>query len=412
MKPNCALCAASKACACLADRARGKIHRQRRVGAVVADVQRRPPADAVLRHALLAELGEHGIGERRDGGVDRLADCFGKRPDEALLARGENARHADAVGRQQAGEGVDQHRLHAERVGHQAGMLAAGAAEAVEQIAGHVVAALHRNLLDGVRHVLDGDGDETFGDGFGRTPVADLGGKSCEFLVHDIGVQRLVLSRPENRREEIRLQLAEHDVGVGDRERAAAAVTGRAGIGAGRIRADAKTSGLEMQDRAAARRDRVDAHHRRAHAHAGDLRVEGALVFAVIVGDVGRGAAHVEADHLVEARKFCRLHHADHAAGRTGQQRVLALEHVGGGEPSRGHHEHQAGRLLTLPLVAASAEGGQAGRRRVGRWRDRSVLRRRRALRHDPHPVRLRRRSSPQGGGCRSSPSSPATWLT
>ena len=240
-------------------------------------------------------------------------------------------------------------------------MLAAGAAEAVEQIAGDVVAALHRDLLDGVRHVLDGDGDETFGDGFGRSPVADLGGKSCEFLTHRRGIQRLVLSRPENRREEIRLQLAEHDVGVGHSERAAAAVTGRAGIGAGRIRADAKASGLEMQDRAAARRHSVDAHHRRAHAHARDLRVEGALIFAVVMRDVGRGAAHVEADHLVEARKPCCLDHADDAACRTGQQRVLALEHVGCRQPSRGHHEHQAGRF-TLPLA------GRVASRRLAGW--------------------------------------------
>ncbi len=125
-------------------------------------------------------------------------------------------------------------------------------------------------------------------------------------------------------------------------ERAAAAVAGRARVGAGRVRADAKASGLEMQDRAAAGRHRVDAHHRRAHAHAGDLRVEGALVLAVIVRNVGRGAAHVEADHLVEAGEPCRSDHADHATGRTGQQRVLALEHVGSRQPPRRHHEHQA----------------------------------------------------------------------
>ena len=145
------------------------------------------------------------------------------------------------------------------------------------------------------------------------------------------------------RREEIGLQLAEHDVGVGDRQRPAAPVAGGAGIGAGRIRADAEAARLEMEDRAAAGRDRVDAHHRRAHAHAGDLGLEGALVGAVIVGDVGRGAAHVEADDLVEAGELGRLGHADDAAGRAGQDRVLALEAVGGGEAAGGHHEDQAG---------------------------------------------------------------------
>eukprot|EP01035_Chromulina_nebulosa_P000828 gene827-1122_t len=37
-------------------------------------------------------------------------------------------------------------------------MLAAGAAETVEQIARNVIAALHGDFLDGVRHVLDRDG--------------------------------------------------------------------------------------------------------------------------------------------------------------------------------------------------------------------------------------------------------------
>ena len=83
-----------------------------------------------------------------------------------------------------------------------------------------------------------------------------------------------------------------------------------------------------MQDRAAAGGDRMDQHHRRAHAHARDFRLEGALVFAVEMRDVGRGAAHVEADEAIEAGLPSGLRHADHAAGRAGQNRVLALEQV------------------------------------------------------------------------------------
>ena len=61
---------------------------------------------------------------------------------------------------------MDEHAGHAERVGDKAGVLAAGAAEAVERIARHVIAALHRDLLDRVRHVLDRDLDEAVGDLF------------------------------------------------------------------------------------------------------------------------------------------------------------------------------------------------------------------------------------------------------
>ena len=90
-----------------------------------------------------------------------------------------------------------------------------------------------------------------------------------------------------------------------------------------------------MQDRAATRRDGVDQHHRRLHAHARDFRLEGALVFAVIMRDIGGGAAHVEADHLAEPGGSSRLGETDHAAGGAGEYGILALKQIGGGEPAR-----------------------------------------------------------------------------
>ena len=99
-----------------------------------------------------------------------------------------------------------------------------------------------------------------------------------------------------------------------------------------------------MQDRAAAGRDRVDQHHRRAHAHARDLGLEGALVLAVEMGDVGRGAAHVEADDARRSRPRAPVSAMrDDAAGRAGEDGVLALEEIGRREAARRHHEHQPG---------------------------------------------------------------------
>src|SRR5436305_1739941 len=80
----------------------------------------------------------------------------------------------------------------------------------------------------------------------------------------------------------------------------------------------------------------------RAHAHARDLRLERALVLAVVVRHVGRGAAHVEADQAIEPRLASGLRHADHTAGWTGEDRVLALEQLRRGQPAGRHHEHQA----------------------------------------------------------------------
>ena len=97
---------------------------------------------------------------------------------------------------------MDQHCLHAQRIGDQAGVLAAGGTEAVERIFGHVVAALDRDLLDGVRHVLDGDADEAVGHFLAAAPVADLLGQLLERGMHGAGIERFIVVRPEDRREE------------------------------------------------------------------------------------------------------------------------------------------------------------------------------------------------------------------
>ena len=86
----------------------------------------------------------------------------------------------------------------------------------------------------------------------------------------------------------------------------------------------------------------MDLHHRRAHAHARDLRLEGALELAVEMRDVGRSAAHVEADDALEAGADAGARHRHHAARGARQDRVLAGEEPGRREPARRHHEHDA----------------------------------------------------------------------
>src|SRR5580692_2000646 len=92
---------------------------------------------------------------------------------------------------------MNEHAGHAERVGDQAGVLAAGAAEAIERIAGHVVAALDRDFLDRVRHVLDRDPDEAVGDLLAGAAVTDPFGERRKTLAYRVGVKRLLLSRSE-----------------------------------------------------------------------------------------------------------------------------------------------------------------------------------------------------------------------
>jgi hypothetical protein len=80
----------------------------------------------------------------------------------------------------------------------------------------------------------DRDRDEALGHGFSRScgpsPISTSAASSPRTSpAPALGVQRLVRVRAEDRREEIRLQLAEHDVGVGDRQRPAAAIGSRPG---------------------------------------------------------------------------------------------------------------------------------------------------------------------------------------
>ena len=89
---------------------------------------------------------------------------------------------------------------------------------------------------------------------------------------------------------------------------------------------------------------------------------------AGIVRNVGRGAAHVEADqpHRLAVREMPAggCDHADHSARRTGQDGILATEHRGAGKAAIGLHELEA-RIRRQPgghAVDVAAEN----RRQIG----------------------------------------------
>ena len=191
----------------------------------------------------------------------------------------------------------------------------------------------------------------------------DVGGHPREAGDDDVAVERLVRALAEHLGKPGRLDLAQHHVRVRHGQRAAAAVAGRARIRARALRTGTQPRTVEAEDRAAAGRHGVDAHHRRAHANPGDLRLERALEFTGEMRHVGRRAAHVEADHPAEVRELRRAHHADDAAGRPGQDRVLALERTRVGESARRLHEEQLhARHLGRHLVDVATQD----RRQVG----------------------------------------------
>ncbi len=228
-------------------------------------------------------------------------------------------------------------------------MLSRRAAERDQRIARHVVPAFDGDLLDRLGHVLDRDGQEPFGDLFRRCRLAgrirNLARKDCELLAHDFRIQWLITAWPEHARKELRLQPPQHHIAVRHRERTAAPVARGPRNRAGRFRPDAQAHAVEAADRAAARSHRADVQHRHAQAHARDRDLVAALVHPGIMRNVGRGAAHVEADHATEARRARHARHADDAARGPRQNRILAAERRRIGQPARGLHEEQS-RLI------------------------------------------------------------------
>ena len=324
---------------------------------------------AGISNALGLELALGLAGKAIEPGLKLRQQRRRQRRLDRQLAQHPDIGQPHAIGREHAGERMQEDGGHAQRIGHPAGMLPARPAEAAERILRHVMAALDGDLLDGIGHVLHRDREEPLGDLLGRAALAELAGQRREFFAHRRGIDGLVGLGPEDMGEEIRLDAPQHDIAIGDGERPAAAIAGRPRIGAGGIRPDAKARPVVMQDRAAARRHRMDPHHGRAHAHARDLGLEGALEIAVVMRDVGGGAAHVEADDLGEPRLARRLHRADHAAGRAGEDAVLALEARRIGEPAVGLHEHEPRpRAAARPRPERHSGAGSARDRRRPRW--------------------------------------------
>src|SRR5437773_9432640 len=122
---------------------------------------------------------------------------------------------------------MNENARHGERVGDQASVLAGRAAEAAQRVAGDVVAALHRDVLDRVRHVAHRDPDEPIGDLFRGAVITNLLYQNRELLLYNRLIKLLAAVSPEDPRKMLRLDLAKHQVGIGDGERAASPIASR-----------------------------------------------------------------------------------------------------------------------------------------------------------------------------------------
>ena len=179
------------------------------------------------------------------------------------------------------------------------------------------------------------------------------------------------LRRPP--RKYVGIDIAEDDVGVGDRHLGAAhAVTDRSGVGAGAVRTDQQAAGhrIDPGDGAAAGADRFDVDHRLEQAEPLDDRLAG--IAEVVVGeqaDVEARAAHVGGDDVGVRRAAGDHVGGDHAAGRPRLQGADAGHLLGPDDAAVRLHHHdvvlEAG-LLELAVQARDVTVDGAPQEAVG----------------------------------------------
>jgi len=101
----------------------------------------------------------------------------------------------------------------------------------------------------------------------------------------------------------------------------------------------------------------MDLHDWRTQPNTSNFCIEGPLILASVVRDIGGRAAHVEADDLVQPCKPRCAHCADDAACGAGQNRVLAIERLRVRQPSGRLHELQRHtRKLARDLLHIAAQ--------------------------------------------------------
>ncbi len=260
------------------------------------DAVKHPPVR--LGHALAVEnLGGRTSQLGKRGGDLRPGLGAGRR-DPGLRQVEAQIGMKDAAGAQGAGLGRNDDARNAEFARDVAGMQRARAAIGKQREVPEIVAALGRDRADGARHARIGDAQDALGRRFQRQTQ-----RSCHLPLQHAPCRREIdrQSPAEQRR---RVEPAEQQIGVSRRcPLSAAAITGRARIGAGAVRSDLQRAGIvEGGDAAAAGADHLDVDHRPPHRIAGDDAIGGeGRPAGLDQRHIGAGAADIEGDEVGEA---------------------------------------------------------------------------------------------------------------
>ena len=310
--------------------------------------------------AALALAGEDGLHLAHVGGIERHV----QRVDEILAQVGDQA--AQRIG--EARPRRDQHLGDAELARQRHRVQRPGAAEGEQREVARIEAARQRHHADGAGHVRVAEPDD------GRRRRIDVDAQRPGELVGEDLAHLRHRHRPRHGQQPLRVQPAQHQVGVGDGGLgAAAAVADGPRIGARRLRPDLQHAGrVDRGDRAAAGADALHVHHRHVDRQA---VVDGELGrhlrhAAVDQRHVGGGAAHVVGDGVAHARLRQRRRRRHHARGRARHDGLgrLARHHAGRHGAAVAVHDQQvvleALRAPARPAGAARSGRGSAARPR------------------------------------------------
>ncbi len=278
---------------------------------------------AAVERALQDEVGRGETVLGRVAPAPRLEDPelrleagqadLGVRLHERLRVILDRVRHQQAEGREDPGVAGDDDRRQAQVGGHLDGVHAAGPAEGEQGEGPGIDAPLDRNDPDGLFHVGVGDGHDPEGRRDGGFP--DRAGQPRDGGPAPPGID---LHLPAQ--EELRVQAAEAEIGVGHGREVSLAVAGRSGVRAGALRTDAERAApVRVGDRSAAGADRVDVDDGQPDGEFPDPALVGPADGPLDERDVGRGPAHVEADDVGEAGRPAEDPGSDDPPGRPGK---------------------------------------------------------------------------------------------
>ena len=136
-------------------------HLQRCVRPVITQMNKPQGFHAAVVNSLTTHFTFRNSGQLVQFGLQPRDKGLGQTSLDGALTQRADIRQPHTIRRQHAGKRMHKHRIHAQHVGDETGMLAASTAKTLQGIIGYIITALHRDFLDRIGHILDRDTQES-----------------------------------------------------------------------------------------------------------------------------------------------------------------------------------------------------------------------------------------------------------